>query len=159
MFGCLSPSSKIALQGRGLGIKRFPATVEIMKWTDDWLDILQNLGFSVVEVWRRNREMSDYSALRAYEAAFLFYRAETRGQTPNPPELNGLDADVFHAVRGICEFRLGRGECPIEGREKVPAVPLEQIVDCLRELSKSVQRHTRIGGRQGYLTFIDGFLP
>jgi hypothetical protein len=32
-------------------------------------------------------------------------------------------------------------------------------VDCLRELVKSVERHTKIDGRQGYLTFIDGFLP
>ncbi len=44
-----------------------------MKWTDDNLDILQNLEFSVVEVWRANREMSDYSALRAYESAFQLY--------------------------------------------------------------------------------------
>jgi len=38
-------------------------------------------------------------------------------------------------------------------------VPLEKIVDCLRELAKSVARHTNQSGRQGYLNFIDRFLP
>lgn len=130
-----------------------------MKWTDDNLDILQNLEFSVVEIWRRNRAMSDYSALRAYEAAFQFYRAEARGQTPKSHGLTGLDADVFDAVKAMCEFRLGRDKSPMKAPEGVPAVPMEKIVDCLRELSKSVQRHTKLGGRQGYLTFIARFLP
>ena len=43
-----------------------------MKWTDDNLDILENRKFSVVEVWRANREISDYSGLRAYERHLSF---------------------------------------------------------------------------------------
>ena len=58
----------------------------------------------------------------------------------------------------MCEFRLGRGSHPVAGPEKISPVPLEKIVDCLRELSKSVARHTKQSGRQGYLNFIDRFL-
>lgn len=130
-----------------------------MNWTDDKLDVLQNLEFTVVEIWRANREMSDYAALRAYEAAFQFYRAEMRGHTPKPHALSGLEAAAFDAVKSVCEFRLGRAPGPGSAAEKVPAVPLEKIVDCLRELSKSVERHTQQSGRQGYLNFIDRFLP
>ncbi len=130
-----------------------------MKWTGDNLDILQNLEFSVVEVWRANREMSDYSALRAYESAFQLYRAERRGYQPKAPSLTGLDAAAFAAVKSMCEFRLGRGNNPVSGVEDILPVPLEKLVDCLRELAKSVERHTRMGGRQGYLTFVDRFLP
>ena len=75
-----------------------------MKWTDDNLDVLQNLEFSVAEVWRAHPEMSDYAALRAYEAAFQFYRAEQRGGTPKPVNLAGLDFAAFDAVKMICEF-------------------------------------------------------
>ena len=75
--------------------------------TDDNLDILQNLEFSVVEIWRGHPEMSDYAALRAYEAAFQIYRAELRGHAPKPPGLTGLDAEAFEAVKAMCEFRLG----------------------------------------------------
>ena len=56
-----------------------------MKWQEENLDVLQNLEFAIVEVWRANPEMTDYSALRAYEAARQYYRAELRGQPPKPP--------------------------------------------------------------------------
>ena len=121
------------------------------------LDLLQNLEFSVVSVWRAHPEMTDYAALRAYEAAFQTYRAELRGQTPKPPGLTGLDETAFQSVRAICEFRLGRR--PEAGVPDISPVTLELLVDCLRELGKSTARHTKAGGRQGYLTFIDQFLP
>jgi hypothetical protein len=130
-----------------------------MKWAEDKLDVLQNLEFSVVQIWRANREMSDYAALHAYEAAFQFYRAEMRAHPSKPHTLTGLEADAFHAVKAMCEFRLGRSSGPLLWPENVPPAPLEKIVDCLRELSKSVARHTKVGGRQGYLNFIDRFLP
>ena len=130
-----------------------------MKITDDKIDILQNLEFSVAEIWRGHPEMSDYTALRAYEAAFQHYRAESRGQTPKPPALSGLDAETFEAVKAMCEFRLGRRPCPISGFEDAPPASLELLMDCLRELMRSVERHTKADGRQGYLTFIEQFLP
>lgn len=130
-----------------------------MKWIEDNLAVLQNLEFSVVQIWRAHREMSDYAALHAYETAFQFYRAELRGHLSKPHSLTGLEADAFDAVKAICEFQLGRGSGPLVWPKTVPPVPLEKIVDCLRELSKSVARHTKQSGRQGYLNFIDRFLP
>ena len=132
-----------------------------MNFPDDKLAVLQNLEFSVAGVWRAHPEMSDYSALRAYEAAFQIYRAELRGHAPKPHGLTGLDAATFDNLKAICEWRLGRGTGP-EGMadpSPFPTVPLELLVDCLRELVRSVERHTKSGGKQGYLTFIDQFLP
>jgi hypothetical protein len=130
-----------------------------MDWADDKLDVLQNLEFSVVQVWRAHPEMTDYSALRAYETAFQAYRAELRGQTPKAAGLSGLDGEVLAAVRAICEFRLGRGPAPVPGPDDIPPIELELLVDCLRELGKSVERHTKDGGRQGYLNFVAQYLP
>jgi hypothetical protein len=124
------------------------------------LDILQNLESAVAQVWRRHPEMSDYVAQRAYDAAYQQYRDEARGHTPKPCALTGLDREVFDALSAICEFRLGRNA--LSGGPDEPAispVPVSRLLDCLRELRKSVERHTKFGGRQGYLTFIDGFLP
>ena len=131
-----------------------------MNWADDKLDILQNLEFSIVEVWRANPTMNDYTAQRAYEAAFQLYRSEMRGHPPKAPTLSGLDAKAFEALRQMCEFRLGRGTGleTAEGPVSVPPIPVATLVDCLRELAKSVERHTQLGGRQGYLTFIDRFI-
>ena len=130
-----------------------------MKWTNDKLDVLQNLEFSIVEIWRASPEMTDYSALRAYEAVFQTYRAELRGHAPKAADLNGLDGEALMALRAMCEFRLGRGPASVAGPESIPPIPLQLLVDCLRELGKSVERHTNAGGRQGYLNFIDQFLP
>ncbi len=127
-----------------------------MKADDPYLDVLQNIEFAVAQVWRAHPEMTDYVALRAYEAAFQNYRAEFRGGTPKPHGLSGLDAQTFAAIQQACEFRLGRGA---KTKEEIPPVPLEAIVDCLRKLGKSVEFNTKMGGRKGYLTFIDKFLP
>lgn len=140
-------------------LKIFESPFRRNDMTDDNLDILQNLEFSVVEIWRAHPEMSDYAALCAYEAAFQIYRAELRGHAPKPPGLTGLDAEAFEAVKAMCEFRLGRKPCSVPGLEDMPPVSLQVLVDCLRELGRSVERHTRADGRQGYLTFIDQFLP
>jgi hypothetical protein len=126
--------------------------------TEDKLDILQNLEFSVAEVWRGDPAMSDYSALRAFEAAFQLYRAELRSHAPKPVSLTGLDKEAFQAVKAMCEFRLGRGTCPPGAPESIAPISLELLLECLRELAKSVERHTKLGGRQGYLTFIDRFV-
>jgi len=130
-----------------------------MKWNDENLDVLQNLEFCVAQVWRAHPEMTDYAALRAYQAAFKLYRDQWRGHTPKPPTLTGLDAAVFEAVTAMCEIRLGRRAGPAEELAGLPPVPLENLVGCLRQLAKSVERHTLMSGRQGYLSFIDKFLP
>jgi len=123
------------------------------------LEVLQNLEFAVVEVWRKHPDMTDYVAQRAYEAAFEWYRAEARGHSPKPPSLSGLDQITFDALKDVCELRLGRGESLLGAAQSLPAVPVPVLVDCLRELRRSVERHTKLEGRQGYLKFIDAFLP
>jgi hypothetical protein len=122
-------------------------------------DVLQNLEFAVIQIWRKHHELSDHVAARAYETAFERYRAEMRGHPPKPCALTGLDREVFDAVVAVCEWRLGRGTSTGTGVESPPPLPVAELVDCLRELRKSVERHTKHGGRQGYLTFVERFLP
>ena len=125
----------------------------------DNIDVLQNLEFAIVEVWRDNPEMTDHVALRAYEAARQFYRAELRGQSPKLPALAGLDAVTFDRLKSMCEFRLGRSTMsPDELEEPIEPISVEELLTCLQELAKSVERHTRASGRQGYLRFIDEFM-
>lgn len=131
-----------------------------MNGTEKNLDVLQNLEFAVVTVWRAHPRMADSTAQSAYEAARQFYRSVQRGRPPRPHGLTGLDATAFEAVQVVCERRLGRSAGPpSEPNLPVTPIPVETLVDCLQELVRSVERHTRAGGRQGYLTFIDRFLP
>lgn len=122
-------------------------------------DVLQNLEFVVVNIWRKHREISDSAIARVYEAAFQHYRAEARGHQPKPCVLTGLERELSDGVTAMCEVRLGRRKMSADTEADIPAIPVSELVDCLRTLAKSVERHTRQGGRQGYLTFVDRFLP
>ena len=125
---------------------------------EDYSDVLRNLEISIVDLFRRNPEMTDYVALRAYEAAYQRYRAEQRGHPPKPAGLTGLDAAVCEAVCAICEFRLGRDPGPDPQGPPVEPISAEEIVACLRRLMRSVKLHTERAGRQGYLNYVAHFL-
>lgn len=132
-----------------------------MKWKEVDLPALRELESAVLELWRRQPELTDYTAGRAYEAAFQHYRARTRGHEPKPPALTGLGLDTFNAVREVCERLLIAGAAPVQGMPNgnTDPVSLEKMVEFLRELTRSVERHTKLSGRQGYLAFVRSFFP
>ncbi len=132
-----------------------------MKWKDEDLPALRELESAIVELWRRHPDMSDHVARRAYEAAFQHYRAVRRGHQPKPAVASNIDAEAIEAVRAVCERLLANGSAPMKNnpRGNTAPVPLDKLVDYLRELQRSVERRTALGGRQGYLAFVREFLP
>jgi hypothetical protein len=120
-------------------------------------DVLQNIEAVVIQVWRKHPELTNYAVMRAYEAALTLYKAEARQHTPKPVSLTGLDASVYEAVKVVCDWRLDRAAPPNALNED--PISLEDMVSCLSRLRKSVEHWTKQGGRQGYLQFIDQFLP
>lgn len=128
---------------------------------DEDLPALRALESTLLRIWSDHPEMNDYTAGRAYDAAHQLYRARLRGREPKPPTLNGLDLDTFNAVREVCEKLLASGADPVKGMPEGNAHPLtlEKLVEYLRELKHSVERHTQLGGRCGYLEFVRRFIP
>ncbi|MBC8508070.1 MAG: hypothetical protein ISR58_05400 [Anaerolineales bacterium] len=122
------------------------------------LDVLQNIEFAIVSAYRRNRDLTDHNVDMALETLVKLYR----GRKAFPPQ-NLLTLEVYEAAQGMCDWRLG--ETVLEDESDLPAdLPLEQvsrdiIVACLNRLRKSVRTWTKQGGRQGYLNYIDQFLP
>jgi hypothetical protein len=129
-----------------------------MSFSEKNLDVMQNLEAVIADLSRKNPAITDYVALRGYEGVFQYYRAELRGHAAKKPELNGLDAAAFEALREICEFRLGRNALMAPDAGEIKPISVEELQDCLRQLIKSVERHTRIEGRMGYLSFIKRFV-
>jgi len=132
----------------------------LMKWNDEDLPALHELESTVVAFWARQPDMTDYAASRVFEAAFQLYRSRLRKHEPKPVSLAGIDADVFNAVQDVCEKLLVTGAEPLKETPgiKLGPVLLEKLVDYLRELQRSVERHTKLGGRQGYLNFVRDYL-
>ncbi len=132
-----------------------------MTWKDEDLPALRSLEATLLGFWSGHAEMNDYTAGRAYDAAYQLHRARLRGREPKPPTLNGLDLDTFNAVREVCEKLLASGVDPVKGIPKgnTDPLPLEKLVEYLSELKHSVERHTQLGGRCGYLEFVRSFIP
>ena len=85
-----------------------------MTWNEEDLPALRELEATVVWLWPKHPEMNDYTAGRAYEAAYQIYRARSRGREPKPPTLSGLDLATFSAVREVCEKLLASGATPVK---------------------------------------------
>lgn len=126
---------------------------------DTQIDVLQNIEFAVVSVYRERSELLDYDVMRALDALIEVYRAESRGHTPKETQLPEPESLVFQRVKDMCEFRLGRKELRINGQttpgeEKT----VDDILACLRKIRKSVDRWNKRGGQQGYLKFVSQFV-
>ena len=131
-----------------------------MRIEEEHTDVMQNLEFAVAAIYREHPEMTDYAALRAYEALVETYTAERAGRAPRLAALSDLEEDLVARVRGMCEWRLGRAALGDEEGAEADAIeplPLETMILCLKRLVKSVNTWTRRSGRQGYLKFMAPF--
>jgi hypothetical protein len=126
-------------------------------------DVLQNIEFGIIQVYHNHPEMTDWEALTAIETLLRMYRAEAKGRQAAPPSLDPLAEEVYGLVETMCEWRLGR-ERPFTKKDgepvEFPAQPitLDEVMACLKRVRKSINRWSRQGGRQGYLTFVSQFV-
>jgi len=133
---------------------------------DKHLDLLQNIEFMVVSVFRDDPAMEDREAIRALDALVQYQRRVAANQTPTPPEnLSDNEALIFERVLGIIEER--RAIAPPEEPSKKPVSRLRGnpnsfdniILACLRKIHKSAVRWNKRNGKQGYLKFAIQYLP
>ncbi len=124
------------------------------------MDVLQNIEAAITQVHHKHPELYDAQVDSALGWVLRVYSAEARGKAA-PASLPGLPGEVAGQVLQACEWRLGRaplasGTGPVEiGSPKTR----DEIVACVKRIRRSVQYWQKEGGQQGYLTFIEGFLP
>jgi hypothetical protein len=129
---------------------------------EEHLDILQNIEFAIMSVYRDNPLLVDFDVEAAINALISLYHAQLQNHEPRRTNLNERATLVQERVKAMCEWRLGReGFFTADGSEDLPppeSVTLDVIVACLKRIRKSVQRWNKEGGRQGYLTFVGRFV-
>jgi hypothetical protein len=134
-----------------------------MNVEEEHLDVLQNIEFAMVRVCQRQPALVDFDVENALTALMAHYQAQVQQRTARLPRLNERAQQVYDGVESGCEWRLGNAAWgAAEGQAQGPRpepVTVDVIVACLRRIRKSVQRWNREGGRQGYLTFIQRFMP
>jgi hypothetical protein len=128
---------------------------------EQYLDILQNIEFGIVRVYREHDDLVDFEVEQALSGLIREYKADQRNRAFDPLDLAPLVREVYNSVRHMTEWRLGRevplkeGDVPFELPEPLS---LDEMVACLKRIRKSVRKWNKRGGRQGYLRFIDQFV-
>jgi hypothetical protein len=129
---------------------------KLMNIKDADLPSLQELENAVMTAWNTHPDITDHTISRVYDTLHHHYRNRLLGRDPKPPTLNGADREIFDALQKVCEKLLATGAAPMAGLRDGNTNPLtlEQLVGYLRELMRSVERHTLASGRYGYLGFL-----
>lgn len=129
---------------------------------EKFLDVLQNIEFALVGVFREHDKLTDYGADYAIETLIKQYTAELLGRTPPPlPKFPPHEQQAYDNVRAMCEWRLGRADAEDgSGQEVNPGEPiaLADLIACLKRIRSSIQFWTKKLGRRGYYEFVKGFV-
>jgi hypothetical protein len=129
---------------------------------EQYQDVLQNIEFAIVSVYRRQPTLVDFEVDSALEALARQYQAETQNRERSLPLFTPLTREVYDDVRAVCEWRLGRQDLSAQDGRTLGVGPepktLDEIIACLKRIRLSVKRWTKQGGRQGYVQFIDQFI-
>lgn len=133
-----------------------------MKVEDEYLDVLQNIEFGIIRVFRADRSLLDLDAKDAVAALIRHYRAEQEQRSPPDVRLGAQAQRICDSVLPICEWRMGRKGASVPAELGAsPAVPntLDDISTCLRRIQKSIDFWNKRNGRQGYLSFVAPYVP
>lgn len=130
---------------------------------DQYLDVLHNIETGILRVYHQQPDLTDFDVENALSALIRLYTADVQGRAHNPPKLNPLAQAVYSSVHLMCEWRLGRAKlgAAADGQQLPQPEPItgEEIVACLKRVRKSVQYWNKEGGRRGYLTFAEEYVP
>lgn len=131
-----------------------------MNLEEEYMDVLHNIETMIIDVYREDPTLLDYDVEAAITALISYYRARQIDREPKPIRLTEREEAVYKRVHSICEWRLGKEISEIDGiLPEAGLINIEELLNCLKRINKSVQKWNKQGGRQGYLSFIKGFLP
>jgi hypothetical protein len=89
------------------------------------LDVLRNVEFSVVQVYRADRSLLGLEVKDAVDALVRHYCLEEEQRTPPARQLGDRAERVFRSVQRVCEWRLGRSLLP--GSTAAPSFATNEI--------------------------------
>lgn len=132
------------------------------EFEEEYQDILQNIEFALVQVYREHDDMTDWEAEQAINGLIRTYAAEERGRSEPNLRLQPLAEAAYDRVMAMCEWRLGRAQLVDESGEGVDLlmepVTVSEMIDCLKRIRRSIQMWRKEGGRRGYFEFVGQFL-
>ena len=128
------------------------------EFEEKYLGVLQNIEFGIVKIFRQNSGLMDWDVLQTLEALIKKYKAEAANRPEPALALNELRQNLFDSVKAMCELNLGRAKLSDQNGKPVVLpmnnVSVDEIIQCLKRIHRSVEFWNKKSGRQGYLNFI-----
>jgi hypothetical protein len=135
----------------------------MLNFEEAYFDVLQNIEFAIVSVYRRNPELTDYDVEKVLDALVKFYNAERRQSSYKKPAMSSRAEQVYESVQLMCNWRLGRKRLESKDHDAKMGTPepitIQEAIDCLKRVQKSVRKWNKRAGTRGYLQFVDQFIP
>ena len=129
---------------------------------EKYFDVLQNIEFAIVNVYRGERDLTDYDVDKVLSALILAYKSQQQNRDFVQPALKPLAQQVYDHVEQMCEWRLGRAQ--LVGDDLQPHGPsiaplsVDEVLACLKRIRKSVETWNKRNGTRGYLQYVDQFI-
>jgi hypothetical protein len=128
-----------------------------MESEEKYEDVLQDMEYGIISMYRDNPGMSDYAVMRALEAVIAHYVAEKLGRVPRKFPLGDIEKEILERMIVTCDWWLGHSQASVTP-EAAPK-SIDEVIQCLKRILKSAQRWNKQGGNQGYLRFASQFIP
>lgn len=107
-----------------------------MQFEEQYEDMLQNIEFGIISVYRDHPQMVDHTAMRALEALIDHYVAQKIGRAPKRFALDALETATFDRMKAMCDWRLGIEPGP-NNEIRVNPLTVDEILQCLKRILKS----------------------
>lgn len=130
---------------------------------EEYMDVLQNIEFALVSIYKEHEKMSDYDAEKAITALIKTYQAKARGQEAAPTRLRSdQQEDAYTFVKEMCDMRLGE-EISLEKDGQpvnigISSLEIDEIIACLKRIRKSIKMWNKKWGRRGYFKFVSNYV-
>ncbi len=133
-----------------------------MAFEDQHEPYLEALEATITTVARNHHELFDHHVDVVVDALIDQYVGEQLNRPPRNRTFKDPTQSLYAALWMTCEWCVGRGELPLGMDElNYASMPVETriLVGCLKRIKKSIKFWTKKGGRQGYLRYVEQFIP
>lgn len=125
-----------------------------LPFEERYLEPLMNIEMPVLAFYDNHTDLTDVQVDAVYEALTKRYRAEETNFDYAEPTFDGLRDELHELLLPIAETLRGRPAL-LPGRRELSAAEMQAI---FKRLRASIKMHSKRGGRQGYLKFLDEFM-
>ena len=133
------------------------------KFEDQYIDVLQNIEFALVETYKKYEAMTDYDAEKAITTLIKTYQTGNHEHEDLPPILRTEEQKhAYTFAKSMCDMRLS-GDFSFEKNNKPVSLEMEpleidEIIACLKRVRKSIKMWNKKLGQRGYFHFVREFV-